>query len=63
MKLPWTKRAEEAERRAREAEAQRQTVERQADAARRQIRRVDEHQDLNGWNQIARALIVGEGRR
>lgn len=63
MKLPWTKRAEEAERLAREAEAQRADVERQAVDARRQIRRAHEHQELNGWNQVARALIVGEGQR
>lgn len=63
MKLPWTRRAEEAEARARAAADQRRHVELQAAAARRQIRRADEHLELNGWNKIARALIVGEGPR
>ena len=60
MKLPWTKRAEAAEDRVRAAVEQREQVESQAVEARRQIRRAREHQELNGWNDIARTLIGGD---
>lgn len=60
MKLPWTKRAEAAEDRVRAADEQHRQVERQADEARTQVRRAREHQELNGWNDIARTLIVGD---
>lgn len=62
MKLPWTKRAEAAEDRVRTADEQHQQVEIQAAEARAQVRRAREHQELNGWNEIARTLIVGERR-
>ena len=60
MKLPWTKRAEAAEDRVREADEQHQQVETQAAEARTQIGRARRHQELNGWNEIARTLIVGD---
>lgn len=60
MKLPWTKRAEAAEDRVRAAEEQHRQVERQEEEARTQVRRARVHQELNGWNDIARSLIVGD---
>lgn len=61
MKMPWTKRAEAAERRAAEAEAQRARVEARWTRVEAVTDRAREHYELNGWTSTVLAIFSGEG--